>query len=172
MPGAFGGCETNQRVDVGRVASAPRSQRPTSSLKAVSVSRDEAAGPTLPERARLERYGKALQPYARVILRYLEMRNEPISLRFLRQLAERERCDVANPDGEHIKNDPLDSVADVTAIKDIGDVRQRPGHATGSDLGYRATTGDLSWNLDPNILTHKSPCEPFRRWTAPSRDCR
>jgi IS5 family transposase len=30
---------------------------------------------------------------------------------------------------------------------------------TGSDLGYRATTGDLPWNLDPNILTHKSPCE-------------
>ena len=31
---------------------------------------------------------------------------------------------------------------------------------TGSDLGYGATTGDLPWNLDPNILTHKSPCEP------------
>jgi len=30
---------------------------------------------------------------------------------------------------------------------------------TGSDLGYGATTGDLPWNPDPNILTHKSPCE-------------
>ena len=33
---------------------------------------------------------------------------------------------------------------------------------TGSDLGYGATTGDLPWNPDPNILTHKSPCEPDR----------
>jgi hypothetical protein len=31
---------------------------------------------------------------------------------------------------------------------------------TGSDLGYGATTGDLPWNPDNNILTHKSPCEP------------
>ncbi|HWX34337.1 MAG TPA: hypothetical protein VNZ53_43790 [Steroidobacteraceae bacterium] len=30
----------------------------------------------------------------------------------------------SQPDGEHIKNE-LDSVADVAAIKDIGDVRQR-----------------------------------------------
>ena len=30
---------------------------------------------------------------------------------------------------------------------------------TGSDLGYGATIGDLPWNFDPNILTHKSPGE-------------
>ena len=31
---------------------------------------------------------------------------------------------------------------------------------TGSDLGYGATSGDLPWNPNPNILTRKSPCEP------------